>query len=149
MFEKKSTFAPIYFMITIILSIMGWAGLARVVRGKLLQLRTEDYVLAARIAGAKEMRIIGRHLLPGFFSYLTVSLTLSIPRMILGETALSFIGVGLSAPAVSWGVLLQQAQNVRTLANNPWLLIPALYVIVERLSGGSGPQASPSPGKAK
>ena len=119
-----------YFMITVILSIVGWAGLARIVRGKLLQLRAEDYVLAAKISASKELTIIGRHLLPGFISYLTVHLTLAVPGMILGETALSFIGVGLRAPVVSWGVLLQQAQNVRTLALHPWLLIPALFVVI-------------------
>lgn len=120
----------IYLMITIILSIVGWTGLARVVRGKLLQLRVEEYVLAARIAGAREHRIIVRHLLPGFMSYLIVNLTLAVPGMILGETALSFIGIGLRAPIVSWGVLLQQAQNIRTVALYPWLLIPAAFVIV-------------------
>ena len=119
-----------YFMITIILSIVGWTGLARVVRGKLLQLRIEDYVLAAKIAGATELRIITRHLLPGFMSFLIVHLTLAIPGMILGETALSFLGVGLRAPVVSWGVLLQQAQNIRSVALTPWLLIPAVFVIV-------------------
>jgi peptide/nickel transport system permease protein len=120
----------IYFMITVILSLKGWTGLARVVRGKLLQLRVEDYVMAAKIAGSRELRIIARHLLPGFMSYLIVHLTLAIPYMILGETALSFIGVGLRAPVVSWGVLLQDAQNIRTVAQNPWLLIPALFVVV-------------------
>jgi peptide/nickel transport system permease protein len=120
----------IYFGITVILSIIGWTGLARVVRGKILQLRVEDYTLAAKIAGAKEMYIIVRHLLPGFMSYLIVSLTLAIPYMILGETSLSFLGIGLRPPVVSWGVLLQQAQNIRTVALNPWLLIPALFVIV-------------------
>ena len=119
-----------YFMITIILSVVGWTGLARVVRGKLLQLRVEDYVLAAKIAGATEMTTIVRHLLPGFMSYLVVHLTLAVPAMILGETALSFIGFGLRPPVVSWGVLLQQAQNVRTLAVSPWLLIPAAFVVV-------------------
>jgi peptide/nickel transport system permease protein len=119
-----------YFMITVILSIVGWTGLARVVRGKLLQLREEDYVMAARVYGASDRRIIGRHLLPGFLSYLIVHLTLAVPQMILGETALSFIGVGLRAPVVSWGVQLQQAQNVRTLALHPWLLIPAIFVVV-------------------
>ncbi len=119
-----------YFMITIILSVVGWTGLARVVRGKLLQLRVEDYVLAAKIAGAGEMTTIVRHLLPGFMSYLVVHLTLAVPAMILGETALSFIGFGLRPPVVSWGVLLQQAQNVRTLAVSPWLLIPALFVVI-------------------
>ncbi len=119
-----------YFMITVILSIVGWTGLARVVRGKLLQLREEDYVMAARVYGAPDMRIIGRHLLPGFMSYLVVHLTLAVPGMILGETALSFIGVGLRAPVISWGVQLQQAQNVRTIALHPWLLLPALFVVI-------------------
>jgi peptide/nickel transport system permease protein len=119
-----------YFMVTIILSIVGWTGLARVVRGKLLQLRVEDYVLAAKIAGATEMSTIVRHLLPGFMSFLIVHLTLAIPGMILGETALSFLGIGLRAPVVSWGVLLQQAQNIRSVSLTPWLLIPALFVIV-------------------
>ena len=120
----------VYFMITIILSVIGWTGLARVVRGKLLQLRTEDYVMAAAIGGAKSMAIITRHLLPGFMSYLIVHLTLAIPYMILGETALSFIGIGLRPPVVSWGVMLQQAQNVRTISLHPWLLIPGLFVVV-------------------
>lgn len=123
-----------YFMITVILSIIGWTGMARTIRGKLLQLRVEDYVMAAKIAGAREGRIISRHLLPGFMSWLIVNMTLAIPRMILGETALSFIGVGLRAPAVSWGTLLQDAQNVRTVATNPWLMLPALFVIVTVLS---------------
>jgi peptide/nickel transport system permease protein len=123
-----------YFMITVILSIVGWTGLARTVRGKLLQLRVEDYVMAAKLAGTRELRIITRHLLPGFISYLIVNLTLAIPYMILGETALSFIGVGLRAPAVSWGTLLQDAQNVRTVAVNPWLLIPAIFVVIAVLS---------------
>jgi len=119
----------VYFAITIILSVIGWAGLARVVRGKLLALREEDYVLAAQAAGASSWRIITRHLLPGFTSHLIVSITLSIPGMILGETALSFIGVGMMPPAVSWGVLLQDAQNIVAIAQQPWLLIPALFVI--------------------
>ena len=119
-----------YFMITIILSIVGWTGLARVVRGKLLQLRAEDYVIAAKIAGMRETGIIAKHLLPGFMSYLIVHLTLAIPGMILGETALSFIGVGLQPPALSWGVLLQQAQNVRTVALSPWLLTPGVLVVI-------------------
>ena len=120
----------VYFMITVILSIVGWTGLARVVRGKLLQLRVEDYVLAAKIAGATELSTIGRHLLPGFMSFLIVHLTLAIPGMILGETMLSFLGVGLRAPVVSWGVLLEQAQNFRSVSLAPWLLIPAIFVIV-------------------
>ena len=119
-----------YLMITIILSIIGWTGLARIVRGKLLQLREEDFVMAATVYGASDGRIITRHLLPGFLSYLIVHLTLSVPSMILAETALSFIGVGLRAPVISWGVQLQQAQNVRTIALQPWLLIPALFVVI-------------------
>ncbi len=119
-----------YFAITIILSVIGWAGLARVVRGKLLSLREEDYALAAQAAGASQWRIITKHLLPGFTSHLIVSITLSIPGMILGETALSFIGLGMQPPAVSWGVLLQDAQNLTSIAHQPWQLIPALFVIV-------------------
>ena len=119
-----------YFMITVILSIIGWADLGRVVRGKILQLRVDDYVMAAAVAGAKEFTIIRRHLLPGFMSYLIVHLTLAVPSMILAETALSFLGLGLRPPVISWGVILQQAQNVRTVVLYPWLLIPALPVIV-------------------
>ena len=120
----------IYFGITVILSIIGWTGLARTVRSKLLQLREEDYAMAGKIAGATEFRIITRHLLPGFMSYLIVRLTLAIPGMILGETALSFLGLGLQPPTVSWGVLLQKAQNIRTVALNPHLMIPAVAVII-------------------
>jgi len=119
-----------YFAITIVLSIVGWAGLARVVRGKLLSLREEDFTMAAKLSGATNARIITRHLVPSFLSYLIVSLTLSIPGMILGETALSFVGLGIQPPAVSWGTLLQDAQNVRSVAHHPWLLIPCLFVIV-------------------
>lgn len=119
----------IYFVITIILAIRGWCTLARVIRGKLLELREEDFTMAAKIAGASDAVIISKHLLPSFLSYLIVSLTLAIPYMILGETALSFLGIGLRPPVVSWGVLLKQAQNIRTVALHPWLLIPALFVI--------------------
>jgi len=120
----------VYFGITIILSIVGWCGLARVVRGKLLELREEDFSMAAKIAGASTGRIITRHLLPSFLSYLIVSVTLSVPNMILGETSLSFLGIGLRPPVVSWGTLLQDAQNVRTVALHPWLLLPGLFVII-------------------
>jgi len=119
----------LYFAITIILSILGWCGLARVVRGKLLALREEDYTLAARGAGASSWRIITRHLLPGFTSHLIVSITFNIPGMILSETALSFIGLGIQPPAVSWGTLLQDAQNLTAVAHQTWLMIPALFVI--------------------
>jgi peptide/nickel transport system permease protein len=120
----------VYFGITMILSILGWTGLARVVRGKLLELREEDFVMAARLSGSSDWRIIVRHLLPSFMSYLIVSITLAIPGMILGETALSFLSLGLRPPVVSWGVLLQDAQNFTTVAIHPWLLIPGLAVIV-------------------
>ena len=104
--------------------------LARVVRGKLLALREEDFVLAARLCGNSEMSIIWKHLLPSFMSHLIVSITISIPLMILGETALSFLGLGLQPPVTSWGVLLQDAQSVRTVALHPWLMLPVLFVIV-------------------
>jgi peptide/nickel transport system permease protein len=124
----------VYFGITIVLATIGWTGLARVVRGKLLQLREEDFVMAARISAARDMSIITRHLLPSFTSFLIVNITLAIPRMILGETALSFLGVGLRSPAVSWGVLLQESQNVRTIAMHPWLFLPALFVVIAVLA---------------
>jgi len=120
----------IYFGITLILSIVGWCGLARVIRGKFLELRNEDFVMAAKISGMRDGWIIRRHLVPSFLSYLIVRITLAIPAMILGETSLSFLGLGLRAPIVSWGVLLADAQNVRTVALNPWLLIPGLFVII-------------------
>ena len=122
-----------FLAITVILSIVGWTGLARVTRGKLLQLREEDYTLAAQCAGASQGRIIFRHLLPGFTSHIIVSLTNAVPAAILGETALSFIGLGMQPPAISWGVLLQDAQNLVAIAQQPWLLIPALFVIATGL----------------
>jgi peptide/nickel transport system permease protein len=124
----------IYFAITVILGIISWPRLARVVRGKLISVREEDFVMAARVAGAPEATIIVRHMLPSFMSYLIVSLTLSIPQMVLGETALSFLGLGLQPPVVSWGVLLQDAQNLRTVSQSPWLLIPGLFVMLTVLS---------------
>lgn len=119
-----------YFAITIVLSIVGWAGLARTVRGRLLSLREEDFTIAARVSGVSEWRIITRHLLPLFLSYIIVAITLAIPGMILGETALSFLGLGLQPPAVSWGVLLKDAQQIVSVALRPWLLVPAVFVIV-------------------
>jgi peptide/nickel transport system permease protein len=119
-----------YFAITIILSLINWTYLARVVRGKLLEVREEDFVMAARLLGASKYRLITRHLLPSVTSYLIVNLSISIPNMILGETALSFLGIGLRAPVVSWGVLLQDAQNVRTVALYPWLLVPVFFVVM-------------------
>ncbi len=118
-----------YFAITVILSIISWGPLARVTRGKILALREEDYTLAAKAAGAGTTRIISKHLLPGFTSHLIVSVTLSIPGMILAETALSFLGLGIQPPAVSWGTLLQDAQDLMAITNQPWMLIPAIFVI--------------------
>ena len=119
-----------YFAIVIILSLVRWGGLARVVRGKLLELRELDFTTAARVAGMRESRVIWRHLLPNFASYLIVNLTLAVPEMILSETALSFLGLGLRSPVVSWGVLLQKAQNIRSVVIFPWLMIPAVFVVV-------------------
>jgi peptide/nickel transport system permease protein len=120
----------IYFGIVVVLSLVGWTGLARVVRGKLLALREEDFVMAARLVGSSNLRIIISHLLPSFFSYIIVQLTMAIPSMILGETSLSFLGLGLQPPVVSWGVLLQDAQNVQAVAHYPWQLIPVFFVVV-------------------
>jgi peptide/nickel transport system permease protein len=124
----------IYFGITIILSLIGWTGLARVVRGRFLALREEDFVMAARLSGSREFRIILRHMVPSFLSHIIASLTLAVPRMILSETSLSFLGLGLRYPAISWGVLLQDAQNVRTVALAPWLLAPGITVVAAVLS---------------
>ncbi|MCY3832365.1 MAG: ABC transporter permease [Chloroflexi bacterium] len=118
-----------YFAITIILSTMTWTGLARAVRAKLLEMREHDYIVAAKIAGASDIRIIYEHLLPGYISFLIVNITIAIPGMILGETALSFLGLGIRPPAVSWGTLLEGAQNISNVALYPWLLTPALFVI--------------------
>lgn len=118
-----------YFAITLVLSLVGWTGLARVVRGRILSLREEDYVTAARISSASNLAIIFRHLLPGITSYLVVHVTIAIPYMILGETTLSFLGLGIRAPDVSWGALLQQAQDVTVIVNYPWLLLPAVFVV--------------------
>jgi peptide/nickel transport system permease protein len=119
-----------YFAITVILSVISWGGLARVVRGKLLSLREEDFVMAAQLLGAATSRLIFVHLIPNFMSYLLVNITLSIPANILGETALSFLGLGIQPPAVSWGTLLQDAQNLTVVAQRPWQLIPGIFVVV-------------------
>lgn len=124
----------VYFAITIVLSMLGWTQLARVVRGKILSLREEDYAVAARLLGASHGRIIFRHLLPGFTSHIIVVITLSIPNMILGETALSFLGLGLRAPIVSWGVMLQDCMNVQAVADAPWLLTPVITIILTVMS---------------
>jgi peptide/nickel transport system permease protein len=120
----------VYFGITVILSLVSWTHMARVVRGRFLAMREEDFVLAARLGGSSQSRIIMVHMVPSFMSYIIANLTLSIPGMILSETALSFIGLGLRAPAISWGVLLQEAQNVSAIALAPWVFWPAVAVIV-------------------
>ena len=126
------TWSPllVYFGITIILGLLDWPGLARAVRSKLLALREEDFTTAAQLMGASPGRIIGRHLLPSFASHLIASATLSIPNMILGETALSFLGLGLRPPITSWGVLLAEAQNINVVALYPWLMLPVVPVIL-------------------
>jgi len=124
----------IYMGITVVLSLMGWTGLARQVRSKILSLREEDFATAAMLVGASQRRIMWRHLLPSFMSHIIVSITLAIPGMILGETALSFLGLGLRPPITSWGVLLKEAQNVQAVAFHPWLLTPVLFVILTVLA---------------
>jgi peptide/nickel transport system permease protein len=124
----------VYFAITLIISLIGWTDLARVTRGRFLALRSEDFVTAARLDGASERRVIFRHMLPSFLSHLIAATTLALPAMILSETALSFLGLGLRPPAISWGVMLQQTQNVQALAVTPWLLIAAAPVVVTVLA---------------
>ena len=126
------TWSPIlvYFGITLILGMLDWTGLARAVRSKLLSLREEDFAQAAQLMGAKPRRVIARHLLPSFTSHLIASATLSIPSMILGETALSFLGLGLRPPITSWGVLLTEAQNINAVELYPWIMTPVIPVII-------------------
>ncbi len=124
----------IYFFITLIIALIGWTTMARVVRGRFLALRQEDFVTAAELAGASQLRIIFRHMVPSFLSHIIAATTLALPAMIIAETSLSFLGLGLRAPAVSWGVLLQQASNVQAVAITPWLLVPAIPVIIAVLA---------------
>ena len=124
----------IYFGIVVILSLLGWTGLARVIRGKVISLREEDFAMAARLSGATEWWTIRKHMLPSFFSYIVVSTTLAVPAMILGETTLSYLGIGLREPVVSWGVLLQQAQNIQVVSEYPWIMTPAIFVIAAVLA---------------
>ena len=119
-----------YFAITLVLSLLGWTGLARVVRGKILALREEDYATAARLLGASHGRILFRHLLPGFASHIIVVLTMSVPAMVLGETSLSILGLGLRPPIVSWGVMLKECESIQTVANYPWLLMPVGLIVL-------------------
>jgi peptide/nickel transport system permease protein len=131
------TWSPltVYFIITLIVSLFGWTGLAREVRGRFFSLRGEDFVTAAKLDGSGERRVIFRHILPSLTSHILAVVTLALPTMIVAETALSFLGIGLKAPIVSWGVLLQEAQNVRTIANAPWQLVwPAGAVVVTVLA---------------
>jgi peptide/nickel transport system permease protein len=124
----------VYFYITIILSFIGWTDLSRKVRSKFISLREEDFVMAAKVAGCSVPRIIATHMVPGFLSYLIVDLTLAIPGMIIAETSLSFLGLGIRAPATSWGVLLQEAQQIENLALYTWRLIPLAFVVVTVLA---------------
>ena len=124
----------IYFSMTTILAIVGWTGLARVIRGKILSLREYEYSQAAAGMGANNRRIIFKHLLPGCYSHILVVMTLSIPSMILAETSLSFLGLGIQPPMISWGVLLQQAVNVRAIGNHPWIMMPVVFIIITVLS---------------
>lgn len=123
-----------YLLITVILSVIGWTGLARVVRGKFMALKSEDFVAAARLDGNGPVRIVLRHMLPNFLSHIIAVVTLAIPGMIIAETSLSFLGVGLRQPVVSWGVLLQEAQNLRSIATAPWLFLPGVGVVVAVLA---------------
>jgi peptide/nickel transport system permease protein len=120
----------VYFAITLILALMDWTGLARAVRSKLLSLREDDYVVAAQLMGASTRRIVFRHMVPGFMSHLIASATITIPSMILGETALSFLGLGLRPPITSWGVMLNEAQNINVVALYPWLMLPVAPVVI-------------------
>lgn len=124
----------VYFGITVVLSLLNWTGLARMVRGKILALREEEYAVAARLLGASHVRVLFRHLLPGFTSHIIVLLTMSVPAMILGETSLSFLGLGLRAPIVSWGVMLKDCLSLQTVANYPWLLMPVVMIVSTVLS---------------
>ena len=124
----------VFFAITIILALIGWTTLAREVRGRFLSLREEDFVLAAELAGCSRWRIIIHHMVPAFMSHIIATSTLAIPVLIISETSLSYLGLGIRPPAISWGVLLQEAQNIQTIAQAPWLLTPGLFVIIAVLA---------------
>ena len=124
----------VYFAITLIISLIGWTELARVVRGRFLSLREEDFVTAAELVGCSRLRIIFRHLVPSFLSHIIAATTLALPAIIIFETSLSFLGLGMRPPAISWGVMLQQASNIQTAAISPWLLLPAVPVVVAILA---------------
>jgi peptide/nickel transport system permease protein len=120
----------VYFFITLILALLSWTGMARVVRGRFLALREDDFILAARLDGVSQMRLVTKHMIPSFLSHIIASITISIPFMILSETGLSFLGVGLRPPVVSWGVMLREAQEIATVVNYPWLLWPVTGAVV-------------------
>jgi peptide/nickel transport system permease protein len=124
----------VYFAVTLILSLIGWTWLARQLRGKVLALRNEDFILAAKLAGASDVRIIFKHLIPATLGHIIVVSTLAMPAMILAETALSFLGLGLRAPLTSWGVLLQEAQNIQSIAIYPWVFTPAIFIALSILA---------------
>ncbi len=126
--------SAMYLYITIILSFIGWTGLARVVRGKFISLRNEDFVMAAKLAGVSDFKIIVKHMVPGFLSYLIVNLTLGIPGSILGETSMSYLGLGMKSPATSWGVLLKETEDLVSVASCPWKMIPLIFLVVTVLA---------------
>lgn len=126
--------SAMYLYITIILAFIGWTGLARVVRGKFISLRKEDFVMAAKLAGVSDFKIIVKHMVPGFLSYLIVNLTLGIPTSILGETSMSYLGLGMKSPATSWGVLLKETEDIVSVAQCPWKLIPLVFVVITVLA---------------
>ena len=127
---REWSILQVYFAITVIISLLGWTELARVVRGRFLAMREEDFVVSARLVGCTQMRTIFVHMVPSFMSHIIAATTLALPAMVISETALSFLGLGLRPPAISWGVLLQQAQNVQTVAISPWLMLPAVPVVI-------------------
>lgn len=131
---KEWDILRVFFVMTLVFALIQWTELARVVRGRFLSLREEDFVMAAELAGCGRMRIIFRHMVPSFLSHIIAATTLALPQIIIFETSLSFLGLGLRPPAISWGVMLQQASNVQTLAISPWLLIPAAPVILAILA---------------
>jgi peptide/nickel transport system permease protein len=131
---KSWSVLQVYFALTLILSLIGWTELGRVVRGRMMQVRSEDFVTAAELAGSRPRRVIFVHMVPLFASHIIAATTLALPLMIVAETSLSFLGLGLRPPAISWGVMLQQAQNVQALALSPWMLVPVIPVILAILA---------------
>ena len=131
---REFTVQQRYFAITVVVSLIAWTQFGREIRGRFLAMREEDFITAARLSGTRDLTIIVRHMVPNFASHVIAVVSLQIPFMIVSETSLSFLGLGLQAPAISWGVLLQAASNARTVASLPWLMIPAIPVIVAVLA---------------